>query len=142
MVMAIIGIDLGTTNSLAAVWKDGRCQLIPNASGAYLTPSVVSVEEDGSILVGQAAKERLISHPDRTISRFKRHMGTRQVFTLGKKQFYPEELSALVLRRLREDAECFLGEPVTEAVISVPAYFTESQRAATKRAGTLAGAVV
>ena len=142
MVMAIIGIDLGTTNSLAAVWKDGRCQLIPNASGAYLTPSVVSVEEDGSILVGQAAKERLISHPDRTISRFKRHMGTRQVFTLGKKQFYPEELSALVLRRLREDAECFLGEPVTEAVISVPAYFTEAQRAATKRAGTLAGLVV
>lgn len=137
--MAILGIDLGTTNSLAAVWRNGRSELIPNAAGGYLTPSVVSVDEDGSILVGQAAKERLISHPDRTAARFKRYMGTQKILSLGGQDFRPEELSALVLRRLREDAEAYLGEPVTEAVISVPAYFAEAQRSATKRAGALAG---
>ena len=137
--MAILGIDLGTTNSLAAVWRNGHSELIPNAAGGYLTPSVVSVDEDGSILVGQAARERLISHPQQTAARFKRYMGTQKVFQLGEQSFRPEELSALVLRRLREDAECYLGEPVTEAVISVPAYFAEAQRAATKRAGALAG---
>lgn len=137
--MAIIGIDLGTTNSLAAVWRNGVCELIPNAAGEYLTPSVVSVDEDGSILVGQAARERLISHPERTAARFKRHMGTDKTFRLGGRAFTPEELSALVLRRLREDAEYYLGEAVTEAVVSVPAYFAEAQRAATKRAGALAG---
>ena len=137
--MAILGIDLGTTNSLAAVWRNGHSELIPNAAGGYLTPSVVSVDEDGSILVGQAARERLISHPQQTAARFKRYMGTQKVFQLGGQSFRPEELSALVLRRLREDAECYLGEPVTEAVISVPAYFAEAQRAATKRAGALAG---
>lgn len=140
--MAILGIDLGTTNSLAAVWRNGHSELIPNAAGSYLTPSVVSVDEDGSVLVGQAAKDRLISHPDRTAARFKRFMGTQKVFTLGGQNFRPEELSALVLRRLREDAECYLGEKVTEAVISVPAYFSESQRSATKRAGALAGLTV
>lgn len=140
--MAILGIDLGTTNSLAAVWRNGHSELIPNATGGYLTPSVVSVDEDGSILVGQAAKDRLISHPQRTAARFKRYMGTQKVFQLGGQSFRPEELSALVLRRLREDAECYLGEPVTEAVISVPAYFAEAQRAATKRAGALAGLTV
>lgn len=137
--MAIIGIDLGTTNSLAAVWKDGTCQLIPNAAGSFLTPSAVSVDEDGSILVGRAAKDRLISHPERTAARFKRYMGTDRVFQLGEHRFTPEELSALVLRSLKEDAEAYLGEPVTEAVISVPAYFAEPQRSATKRAGQLAG---
>ncbi len=137
--MVILGIDLGTTNSLAAVWRNGHSELIPNAAGVYLTPSVVSVDEDGSILVGQAAKDRLISHPERTAARFKRYMGTEHAFQLGNRTFQPEELSALVLRRLREDAECYLGEPVTEAVISVPAYFAEAQRAATKRAGALAG---
>lgn len=140
--MAILGIDLGTTNSLAAVWRNGRSELIPNAAGGYLTPSVVSVDEDGSVLVGQAAKDRLISHPERTAACFKRYMGTQKVFQLGKQSFRPEELSALVLRRLREDAECYLGEPVTEAVISVPAYFAEAQRSATKRAGALAGLTV
>lgn len=135
----ILGIDLGTTNSLAAVWKDGKCVLIPNASSGGLTPSVVSVDEDGSILVGQAARERLISHPERTVACFKRTMGTRRRYELGEQRFSSEELSALVLRRLREDAESYLGQPVTEAVISVPAYFTEAQRAATKRAGQLAG---
>ena len=99
--MAIIGIDLGTTNSLAAVWRNGTSELIPNAGGDYLTPSVVSVDEDGTILVGQAAKDRLISHPERTAARFKRHMGTDKRYTLGDRSFLPEELSALVLRRLR-----------------------------------------
>ena len=137
--MAIIGIDLGTTNSLAAVWRNGTSELIPNAGGDYLTPSVVSVDEDGTILVGQAAKDRLISHPDRTAARFKRHMGTDKRYTLGDRSFLPEELSALVLRRLKEDAEAWLGEPVDEAVVSVPAYFAEAQRSATKRAAALAG---
>ena len=137
--MPIIGIDLGTTNSLVAVWKDGRSQLIPNAFGEYLTPSVVSVDEDGSILIGKAARERLISHPQQSAASFKRSMGTAQQFKLGEKTFTPEELSALVLRRLKEDAEAFLGQPVEEAVVSVPAYFNDAQRAATKRAGMLAG---
>ncbi len=140
--MAIIGIDLGTTNSLAAVWRNGKSELIPNASGDYLTPSVVSIDADGSILVGQAARDRLVSHPEQTAARFKRYMGTKKIFHLGSHTFTAEELSALVLRRLREDAECYLGEPVTEAVISVPAYFAEPQRAATKRAGALAGLFV
>lgn len=137
--MAIIGIDLGTTNSLAAVWRNGRSELIPNAAGEVLTPSVVSVDEDGSILVGRAARDRLISHPERTAARFKRHMGTSRTYTLGDRTFTPEDLSALVLRALREDAEAYLGEPVEEAVVSVPAYFAEAQRAATKRAAALAG---
>lgn len=137
--MAIIGIDLGTTNSLAAVWRNGKSELIPNAAGEFLTPSAVSVDEDGSILVGRAARDRLISHPERTAARFKRYMGTKETFRLGERSFTPEELSALVLRSLREDAENYLGEPVTEAVVSVPAYFSESQRSATKRAGALAG---
>lgn len=140
--MPIIGIDLGTTNSLAAVWRNGKSELIPNANGDYLTPSVVSVDTDGTILIGQAAKDRLVSHPEQTAACFKRYMGTPKVYRLGGRAFTPEELSALVLRRLREDAECYLGEPVTEAVISVPAYFAEAQRAATKRAGALAGLTV
>ncbi len=137
--MAIIGIDLGTTNSLAAVWRNGNCELIPNAAGVFLTPSAVSVDENGSILVGRAAKDRLISHPKHTAARFKCYMGTDKVFHLGEQAFTPEELSSFVLRSLKEDAETYLGEKVTEAVISVPAYFAEPQRAATKRAGQLAG---
>lgn len=140
--MAMIGIDLGTTNSLAAVWKDGKSQLIPNAAGEFLTPSVVSVDEDGTILVGQSARERLVSHREATAACFKRFMGTDTVFRLGGSSFRAEELSALVLRQLKEDAENWLGEPVTEAVVSVPAYFNEAQRAATKRAGQLAGLMV
>ena len=137
--MAIIGIDLGTTNSLAAVWRDGRSDLIPNAAGDFLTPSAVSVDEDGGILVGRAARDRLISHPERTAARFKRFLGTSRTYTLGGRTFTPEELSSLVLRSLREDAEAYLGEAVEEAVVSVPAYFAEAQRAATKRAAALAG---
>lgn len=137
--MSIIGIDLGTTNSLAAVYQNGASRLVPNAFGEYLTPSVVSIDEDGAVLVGKAARERLITHPARTAAAFKRAMGTDRRYTLAGRQFAPEELSALVLRRLKEDAEAFLGEAVEEAVVSVPAYFTDSQRAATKRAGQLAG---
>ena len=140
--MAIIGIDLGTTNSLAAVWRNGKSELIPNASGEYLTPSVVSVDDDGSILVGAAARDRLITHPERTAAGFKRAMGTGRRYTLGNKEFTAEDLSSFVLRRLREDAEAYLGEVVDEAVVSVPAYFAEAQRSATKRAGALAGLTV
>lgn len=137
--MPIIGIDLGTTNSLAAVWMDGACQLIPNALGEYLTPSAVSIEENGTILVGRAARDRLISHPSRTAASFKRFMGTDTRLTLAGKAFTPVELSSFILRRLKENAEAFLGAPVTEAVISVPAYFDDNGRSATKAAGELAG---
>jgi len=140
--MAIIGIDLGTTNSLAAVWRNGRAELIPNSAGEYLTPSAVSIDEDGTVLVGQAARDRLITHPERTAALFKRDMGTEKQFDLGGRKFTPEELSALVLRKLKEDAEAYLGEPVAEAVVSVPAYFAEAARTATKRAGALAGLTV
>lgn len=137
--MAVIGIDLGTTNSLAAVWRGGKSELIPNAAGEALTPSVVSVDEDGGVLVGRAARDRLISHPDRTAARFKRFMGSGRTYSLGGRAFTPEDLSSFILRSLREDAEAYLGEPVEEAVVSVPAYFAEAQRAATKRAAALAG---
>ena len=135
----IIGIDLGTTNSAAAIWRDGEAVLIPNRLGHVLTPSAVSVDEDGRILVGLAARERQASHPDRTVTAFKRYMGTSRNTRLASHNFSPEELSALVLRSLKEDAEQFLGEEVLEAVITVPAYFNDKQRKATKRAGELAG---
>jgi molecular chaperone HscC len=135
----IIGIDLGTTNSLVGVWQDGKLVLIPNALGSLLTPSAVSIDDSGAILVGSPARERLSTAPDRSVASFKRYMGTNRVFKLGKKSFRTEELSALVLRSLKADAERFLGERVTEAVITVPAYFSDGQRKATKAAGELAG---
>lgn len=135
----IIGIDLGTTNSLAAVWQDGESRLIPNAFGEYLTPSVVSIGEDGTVYVGKTAKERLASHPDETASVFKRFMGTPRKYMFGEKSYRSEELSAFVLKKLKEDAERYLGEPVEEAIISVPAYFNDMARNATKRAGMIAG---
>ena len=131
----IIGIDLGTTNSLVGIWNGGKTELIPNVYGEYLTPSVVSVDDDGSILVGKIAKERLITHPNRTYETFKRSMGTNRRYG----QFLAEELSAFVLKRLKDDAEAYLGEPVEEAVISVPAYFDDKARRATRNAGLLAG---
>lgn len=137
--MAVIGIDLGTTNSLVCVCQEGRPVLISNSLGEALTPSVVSVDENGEICVGAVAKERLISHPEATAASFKRYMGTKKVFTLAGNTFTPQELSSFVLRQLKEDAERFLGEEVTEAVISVPAYFNDNQRYATKEAGKLAG---
>ena len=136
--MAIIGIDLGTTNSLVSVWKDGKSVLIPNEYGEYLTPSIVSVDGD-TVYVGKVAKERMISCPQNSARQFKRSMGTGRSYHLEGKNFLPEELSALVLRKLKADAESFLGEPVEEAVISVPAYFNDNQRWTTKRAGELAG---
>jgi len=129
---------LGTTNSLAAVWKDGKAVLIKNRLGSELTPSVVSVQ-DGKILVGQHAKERLVSNPELTAAGFKRYMGTNKKFELGGEAFSPEELSSLVIKKLVEDAGHTLGEEIEEAVISVPAYFNNEQRNATKMAARLAG---
>lgn len=137
--MAIIGIDLGTTNSLACVYQEEKMILIPNSLGEVLTPSVVSINEEGNICVGAIAKERLISHPQNSAASFKRYMGTNKRFNLLGKEFTPQELSSFVLRQLKEDAERFLGEEVSEAVISVPAYFNDNQRYATKEAGRLAG---
>jgi molecular chaperone HscC len=135
----IIGIDLGTTNSLAAVWRDGRATIIPNALGEHLTPSCVSIDADGTVLVGRAARERLQTHPDLTAAVFKRYMGSEKTIALGSRQFRPEELSSMVLRALKEDAEAYLGHPVEEAIITVPAYFSDAQRKATRAAGQLAG---
>jgi molecular chaperone HscC len=135
----IVGIDLGTTNSLVAVWREGQAQLIPNSLGEVLTPSCVSLDEDGSVLVGCAARERLQTHPARSAALFKRYMGSNKTLRLGKREFRPEELSALILKSLKADAEAFLGESVTEAVITVPAYFSDAQRKATRAAGQIAG---
>ena len=140
--MAIIGIDLGTTNSLVCIYRDGKAELIPNELGDYKTSSAVSVLENGAVLVGAAAKERLVTHPEATAASFKIWMGTDKVLTLGPRRFKPEELSALVLRQLLEDARRYLGEDVEEAVISVPAYFNDDQRCATKLAAQLAGLTV
>lgn len=137
--MAIIGIDLGTTNSLASVWRNGRCELIPNSFGEFLTPSVVGLDDDGSIIIGKIAKQRLISHPGKTAASFKCFMGTDKEILLDSRVFTPPELSSFILRQLKEDAELYLGEPVEEAVISVPAYFDDNGRSATKLAGELAG---
>ena len=135
----LIGIDLGTTNSLAACFRDGKAEIIPNRLGGRLTPSVVSVDADGVVYVGETAKERGILHPLETASVFTRSMGTDREYVLSGKTFSAEELSSLVLRSLKEDAEVYLGESITEAIISVPAYFNDLQRKATKRAGELAG---
>ena len=138
----LIGIDLGTTNSLAACFRNGEAELIPNRLGKRLTPSVVSVDEAGTVYVGETARERGVLHPLSTASVFKRSMGTDREYTLSGRKFRAEELSALVLRSLKEDAEVYLGESVTEAIISVPAYFNDHQRKATQRAGELAGLTV
>jgi molecular chaperone HscC len=135
----IVGIDLGTTNSLIGVWRDGKPELIPNALKSNLTPSVVGLDDSGEILVGQPAVERMLTHPHLTASVFKRYMGTSRTQQLGKQSFRPEELSSLVLRSLKRDAEESIGETIDEAVISVPAYFNDVQRKATAIAGHLAG---
>jgi molecular chaperone HscC len=134
----IVGIDLGTTHSLIAAYTEQGSTLFPNALGDLLTPSVISVDGD-TVLVGQAARDRLISHPKQTVAAFKRWMGSSRETLLGDRSFRPEELSALVLRSLLADAEAALGEKVYEAVISVPAYFSDAQRKATRSAGELAG---
>ena len=135
----IIGIDLGTTNSAAAYWVDGEARLIPNRLGETLTPSAVGLDDDGRLLVGRPARERMASHAGLTATSFKRYVGTQHRIALGKTDYGAEELSAMVLRSLKEDAEAHLGEAVTEAVITVPAYFNDKQRKATRRAGELAG---
>ncbi len=135
----IFGIDLGTTNSLIACLEEGRPRALPNALGQALTPSVVSVDDDGVVLVGQSARERALAHPARTAASFKRLMGTRQTVQLGDREFRPEDLSALVLRALKADAEATMDVTVQDVVISVPAYFNDGQRKATRLAGELAG---
>lgn len=135
----IVGIDLGTTNSLCAVFRNGAPELIPNALGQTLTPSVVGVTADGAVVVGEAARELRVTQPQRCASCFKRLMGSAEKVRLDGREFTAPELSSLVLRSLKEDAEKFLGAPVTEAVVSVPAYFNDQQRKATKLAGKLAG---
>lgn len=135
----IIGIDLGTTNSLVAYINNGQAEIIPNALGKKSTPSVVGVSDDNEIIVGEAARQRLSTHPDKTVAAFKRYMGTDRKIKLGKQVYRAEELSALVLKNLKADAEALCGQTITEAVISVPAYFNDAQRKATKAASELAG---
>ena len=135
----VIGIDLGTTNSLCAVFEDGQPKLLPNVYGNFLTPSIVGVMEDGQVLVGSPAKELRITQPDHCSSCFKRWMGTDKKVKLSGREFTPVELSSLVLRSLKQDAESYFKHGITQAVITVPAYFNDNQRKATKQAGEMAG---
>ena len=138
----IIGIDLGTTNSCVAVMEGGTATVIPNAEGARTTPSVVGFTKTGERLVGQVAKRQAVANPERTISSIKRHMGSDYKVEIDGKKYTPQEISAMILQKLKADAEAYLGAPVTEAVITVPAYFTDAQRQATKDAGQIAGLTV
>lgn len=135
----IIGIDLGTTNSLVSYFTKEGPKIILNRLGEALTPSIVSIDDNGEVYIGEIAKERKITHPQNTIELFKRSMGTQKIFNIGNKSFLAEELSSIIIKSLKEDAETFLGVEVKEAIISVPAYFNDSQRKATQRAGELAG---
>lgn len=135
----IIGIDLGTTFSCVAVMEGGQPVVIPNAEGARTTPSVVAFTSNGERLVGQVAKRQAITNPERTVMSIKRHMGTNYKVKIDDKEYTPQEISAFILQKLKSDAEAYLGEPVTQAVITVPAYFNDSQRQATKDAGRIAG---
>lgn len=137
--MTVIGIDLGTSNCVMSYWDGTEAKVLRNGLGKALTPSIVSVDADGHLLVGEVARERLISHPEDTAALFKRDMGTNKRIKLGDDTYLPEELSSFVLRKLKEDAEYVLKEEITEAVISVPAYFNDQQRKSTKRAAELAG---
>ncbi|AKX93339.1 chaperone protein DnaK [Moorella thermoacetica] len=135
----VIGIDLGTTNSCVAVMEGGEAVVIPNAEGGRTTPSVVAFTKEGERIVGQVAKRQAITNPDRTVISIKRHMGTNYKVKIDNKEYTPQEISAMILQKLKADAEAYLGEKVTQAVITVPAYFTDSQRQATKDAGRIAG---
>lgn len=139
--MAVIGIDLGTTNSIAVVFRDGEVEMIPNSFGEYLTPSVVTIENN-ELIVGKIAKQKLVTNPENTTSLFKRDMGSNKKIKLGKNKYLPQELSALVLKQLVDDAEKYLKEKIEEVVISVPAYFNAKQRRATKLAGEIIGVKV
>ena len=135
----VIGIDLGTTNSVVAVLEGGQPRVVPTAEGGHLCPSVISITPSGVVLVGEVAKRQLLTHPDRTIASIKRHIGTDYTVKIDEKTYTPPELSALILQKLKADVEAQLGQPVEKAVITVPAYFNDSQRQATKEAGGLAG---
>ena len=135
----IIGIDLGTTNSCVAVMEGGKPVVIPNAEGARTTPSVVAFTKDGERLVGQVAKRQAVTNPDRTVISIKREMGTAHKVNIDGKEYTPQDISAMILSKMKETAEAYLGETVTQAVITVPAYFNDSQRQATKDAGRIAG---
>ena len=135
----IIGIDLGTTNSCVAVYEGGEPIVIPNPEGARTTASVVAFTKTGERMIGQIAKRQAITNPDRTISSIKREMGLNYKVTIDGKDYTPQEISAMILQKLKADAEAYLGTTVTEAVITVPAYFSDAQRQATKDAGKIAG---
>ncbi len=135
----IIGIDLGTTNSCVAVMEGGKPTVIPNAEGERTTPSVVAFTKNGERLVGKSAKRQAVTNADRTISSIKRKMGTSDGPVIDGKKYTPEQISAMILQKLKADAEAYLGDKVTEAVITVPAYFNDDQRQATKAAGKIAG---
>jgi molecular chaperone DnaK len=136
----IIGIDLGTTNSCVAFLEGGEPVVIPNSEGARTTPSVVAFK-DGERMVGNIAKRQAITNPDRTVASIKRDMGSKRKVRIEGKDYTPQEISAMILQKLKQDAEAYLGETVTQAVITVPAYFTDSQRQATKDAGRIAGGI-
>ena len=138
-----VGIDLGTTNSVVAVLEGGEPTVIPNAEGARTTPSIVAFTKNADdVLVGEVAKRQAVTNPDRTIRSVKRHMGTDWTVKIDDKEYRPQQISAYVLQKLKRDAEAYLGEPVTNAVITVPAYFGDAERQATKEAGEVAGLVV
>ncbi|MEJ6740605.1 MAG: Hsp70 family protein, partial [Actinomycetota bacterium] len=134
-----VGIDLGTTNSVVSVLEAGEPVVIPNAEGSRTTPSVVAFAKNGEVLVGEVAKRQSITNPDRTIRSVKRHMGTNWTIDIDGKAYTSQEISARTLMKLKRDAEAYLGETVTQAVITVPAYFDDAQRTATKEAGQIAG---
>src|SRR5512138_3602438 len=135
----IIGIDLGTTNSCVAVMEGGEPVVIPNAEGNRTTPSIVAFSKTGERLVGQVAKRQAVTNPDRTVISIKREMGSNHKTTIDGKNYSPQEISAMILQKLKADAEAYLGESVSQAVITVPAYFSDAQRQATKDAGKIAG---
>ncbi|MDQ3979373.1 MAG: Hsp70 family protein, partial [Actinomycetota bacterium] len=134
-----VGIDLGTTNSVVASLEAGEATVIPNAEGGRTTPSVVAFSKTGEVLVGEVAKRQAITNPDRTVRSVKRHMGTNWTIEVDGKKYRPQEISARILQKLKRDAESYLGDTVTQAVITVPAYFDDAQRQATKEAGQIAG---
>ena len=137
-----VGIDLGTTNSCVAVLEGGEPTVIPNAEGARTTPSVVAFTNSGETLVGEVAKRQAVTNVDRTVRSVKRHMGEAWTMGVDDKTYKPQQISAFILQKLKRDAEAYLGEPVTNAVITVPAYFSDAQRQATKEAGEIAGLAV
>ena len=137
-----VGIDLGTTNSAVSVLEGGEPTVIANAEGFRTTPSIVAFTKDGEVLVGETAKRQAVTNVDRTIASVKRHMGTTWNFDVDGKKYTAQELSARILGKLKRDAETYLGEPVTDAVITVPAYFNDAERQATKEAGEIAGLTV